>query len=88
MSLALDRVLLSHGSQLMASPSSRVIRRPAKDEWGVYDPQQAGIAALVARLDARAPKTITAPAPAVAREKTETVEPAAAPARPSLKDAQ
>jgi hypothetical protein len=54
----------------------------------VYDPQQAGIAALVARLDARAPNTITAPAPAVAREKTETVEPAAAPARPSLKDAQ
>jgi hypothetical protein len=25
--------------------------RPAKDEWGVYDPQQAGLAALYARLD-------------------------------------
>jgi len=72
----------------MASTGSRIIRRPAKDEWGVYDPQQAGIAALVARLDARAPKTMTASVPALAKEKTETVEPASAPARPSLKDAQ
>ena len=72
----------------MASTSSRIIRRPAKDEWGVYDPQQAGIAALVARLDARAPKTVAAPAPAVTREKTETAAPTATPARPTLKDAQ
>jgi hypothetical protein len=37
--------------------------RPAKDEWGVYDPQQAGLAALFARLDsgsAAAPKIDTA----------------------------
>jgi hypothetical protein len=69
------------------APGSRTLR-PAKDEWGVYDPQQAGIAALVARLDGRAPNAMTAQAPAVAKEKTETVEPAPAPARPSLKDAQ
>jgi hypothetical protein len=51
----------------------------------VYDPQQAGIAALVARLDARAPKA-TAPVQAVT--KAETAEPAPPPARPTLKDAQ
>ena len=72
----------------MASPGSRIIRRPAKDEWGVYDPQQAGIAALVARLDARAPNAKAVPPAAVTIEKTETVEPAPAPARPTLKDAQ
>lgn len=27
--------------------------RPAKDEWGVYDPEQAGLAALYARIDAK-----------------------------------
>jgi hypothetical protein len=56
----------------------------------MYDPQQAGIAALVARLDARAPKAVTAPVPAVTKEKTETVEPAPLPlpVRPTLKDAQ
>ncbi|MCA1584088.1 MAG: hypothetical protein LC791_04690 [Acidobacteria bacterium] len=26
-------------------------QRPAVDEWGIYDPQQAGLAALYARLD-------------------------------------
>ena len=72
----------------MASPSSRIIRRPAMDEWGVYDPQQAGIAALVARLDAKAPKAASAPVPAAAKEKTETVEQPSIPARPTLKDAQ
>ena len=72
----------------MASPSSRIIRRPAKDEWGVYDPQQAGIAALVARLDARNTKAIAAPVPAAAKEKADTVESPPAPARPTLKDAQ
>jgi hypothetical protein len=29
--------------------------RPAKDEWGVYDPEQAGLAALYARLDTKNP---------------------------------
>ena len=37
----------------MALPNSQSLARPAKDEWGVYDPQQAGLAALFARLDAR-----------------------------------
>jgi hypothetical protein len=37
----------------MARTNSRSIARPPKDEWGVYDPQQAGLAALYARLDAR-----------------------------------
>jgi hypothetical protein len=31
-------------------PSSSTDRRPTVDEWGVYDPQQAGLAALYARL--------------------------------------
>jgi hypothetical protein len=38
--------------------ASRIIRppaRPAKDEWGVYDPEQAGLAALYARLDTKNP---------------------------------
>jgi hypothetical protein len=37
----------------MAIPISQPLVRPAKDEWGVYDPQQAGLAALFARLDAK-----------------------------------
>ena len=37
----------------MALPNSQSVARPAKDEWGVYDPQQAGLAALFARLDAK-----------------------------------
>ena len=32
------------------SPSSSNDRRPTVDEWGVYDPQQAGLAALYTRL--------------------------------------
>ncbi len=36
----------------MATTNARSISRPAMDEWGVYDPQQAGLAALFARLDA------------------------------------
>lgn len=35
----------------MATPKTRPLAKPAKDEWGVYDPQQAGLAALFARLD-------------------------------------
>lgn len=33
--------------------TTRTPARPAMDEWGMYDPQQAGLAALFARLDAR-----------------------------------
>jgi hypothetical protein len=63
------------------------IARPAKDEWGVYDPQQAGLAALYARLDTKdsAAKTVSPvsslsrkPAPAVTEKKAEV-----APARPA-----
>ena len=49
----------------MATAISRSRIRPAKDEWGVYDPQQAGLAALYARLDAKDPKAAAAPAPAL-----------------------
>lgn len=35
----------------MATTISRTSVRPARDEWGVYDPEQAGLAALYARLD-------------------------------------
>jgi len=52
--------------------------RPAKDEWGVYDPQQAGLAALYARLD-----TKDKPAPTQSAVKTQENKPAAAPARPA-----
>lgn len=34
-------------------PSPRPPVKPAMDEWGVYDPEQAGLAALFARLDAK-----------------------------------
>jgi hypothetical protein len=67
----------------MAINNSRPLTRPAKDEWGVYDPQQAGLAALFARLDSRDAK---APAPSAAAAQTETPE--APPARPTLRDAQ
>jgi hypothetical protein len=33
--------------------------RPVRDEWGVYDPQQAGLAALFARLDAAAKPAVS-----------------------------
>lgn len=39
----------------MARSTARTRVRPAKDEWGVYDPQQAGLAALFAKLDTTAP---------------------------------
>lgn len=32
------------------TPSSTAARRPTVDEWGVYDPQQAGLAAVFTRL--------------------------------------
>lgn len=74
----------------MAIPITRLLARPAKDEWGVYDPQQAGIAALVARLDARDAKAAAAvPPAAVTKEPSESVPVAPpAPGRPTLGDAQ
>ncbi|HUQ87197.1 MAG TPA: hypothetical protein VM096_06535 [Vicinamibacterales bacterium] len=47
----------------MATTTNRSLARPAKDEWGVYDPQQAGLAALFARLetkDAKPTSTLSA----------------------------
>lgn len=64
----------------MARPKSLVPKRPARDEWGVYDPEQAGLAALFARLEAKDAKAAAA---ATAAETTE-----APPARPTLRDAQ
>ena len=54
----------------MAIPNSRSIARPAKDEWGVYDPQQAGLAALFARLDAK-DKIAPASTPVVTKEMSD-----------------
>lgn len=72
----------------MATPTNRsLVARPAKDEWGVYDPQQAGLAALFARLDTKDAKpapTLSAVKAAPAMKTTEKA--AAAPARPTLRD--
>ena len=55
------------------------------DEWGVYDPQQAGLTALFARLDAKDPKAaVKTPAAKV----LEAPEAPPAPTRPSLSDAK
>ena len=62
----------------MAIPTNRSLTRPAKDEWGVYDPQQAGLAALFARLDTKDDKPASTPSTA---KKTE--QPEAAAARPT-----
>jgi hypothetical protein len=64
----------------MATRTTKSVARPAKDEWGVYDPQQAGLAALFARLDSK--DTPALPAPAA------KIEISAPPARPSLRDAK
>ena len=47
----------------MAQITDRIRVRPAKDEWGVYDPEQAGLAALYARLDKKETKPGTAAKP-------------------------
>lgn len=64
----------------MATSASRPIARPAVDEWGVYDPQQAGLAALFARLDAK--KTGEPP------DARLQLAGAAEPARPTRRDAK
>lgn len=62
----------------MAITNSQRPVRPAKDEWGVYDPQQAGLEALFARLDR--PKPVD--------DRPKASENPAAPERPSLGDAK
>jgi hypothetical protein len=64
----------------MAITNTQPPARPAMDEWGVYDPQQAGLAALFARLD-RPMK------PAVSDSAKASDNPAAL-ERPSLRDAK
>lgn len=65
--------------------SNRSKARPAKDEWGVYDPQQAGLAALYARLDTKDTSNIVVmPTVTTVPEKKIDV----APPRPSLSDAK
>jgi hypothetical protein len=65
----------------MAQPNPQLLARPAKDEWGVYDPQQAGLAALFARLDA---KDTNAPAPQTPAKKEISDYPA--PVGPQFRD--
>jgi hypothetical protein len=50
------------------------------DEWGVYDPQQAGLAALFARLDSKDVKAAPHEAPAAKKETAETA------ARPAFRN--
>ena len=64
----------------MAISNNQPPARPAKDEWGVYDPQQAGLAALFARLDR--------PVKPAVEDRPQAIENAAAPERPSLRDAE
>jgi len=64
----------------MAIPKTPLSSRPARDEWGVYDPEQAGLAALFARLDA--------PAKAAVPEPPAIVQTPAIAERPSLRDAK
>jgi len=64
----------------MAISNTQPPVRPARDEWGVYDPEQAGLAALFARIDARAK-------PAVSDSAKASPNPAAL-ERPSLRDAK
>lgn len=59
----------------MAQTISRIRVRPAKDEWGVYDPEQAGLAALYARLDKKDPKAATTPAATPAEKKDSPAKP-------------
>ena len=58
----------------MAHTISGTRVRPAKDEWGVYDPEQAGLAALYARLDKKDPKAAT-PAAKPAESKDSPAKP-------------
>jgi hypothetical protein len=74
----------------MAS-TPRSLTRPAKDEWGVYDPQQAGLAALYARLDMKDTKVtpvVTAANKLIEKPETIIEKPAPAVVRPALRDAK
>ena len=65
----------------MATLPLRPPVRPAHDEWGVYDPEQAGLSALFARLDSKA-------APKAVAETAADKLVAQAPSRSNLRDSQ
>ena len=71
---------------LMAIPNNRSLARPAKDEWGVYDPQQAGLAALFQRLDTK-DAHVTTPASRLSMRPA-AAAPAAMATRPPLRDSK
>ncbi len=64
----------------MAITNSQLPVRPARDEWGVYDPQQAGLAALFARIDARSTTPVS--------DGPKATENPAVIERPALRDAK
>ncbi|HEX6163807.1 MAG TPA: hypothetical protein VFZ31_10595 [Vicinamibacterales bacterium] len=71
----------------MATSNNRSLARPAKDEWGVYDPQQAGLAALFQRLDTTKDPHVTTPASRLSmRPAAAPAAPASIPTRPPLRD--
>ena len=67
----------------MATSNNRSLARPAKDEWGVYDPQQAGLAALFQRLDTTKDAHVTSPASRLSMRPA-----AAAPVAPATRPPQ
>ena len=72
---------LEQSWKLMATLPPRSTVRPAHDEWGVYDPEQAGLSELFARLDSKA---ATKAAAETAAEKLA----AQLPSRSDLRDSQ
>ena len=61
------------------TPPLRPTAKPAVDEWGVYDPQQAGLAALFAKIDSRKDAPMA--------DNVSPATPATSP-RPTLRDAK
>lgn len=59
---------LKGAPRAMAATISPTRVRPARDEWGVYDPEQAGLAALYARLDDKDSKPATTGKPDVSKD--------------------
>lgn len=64
----------------MPRPPLRSPLPPAHDEWGVYDPEQAGLSALFARLDSKDTKTQDSAAEKLVAKSAKT------PKRPDLTD--
>lgn len=62
-------------------PSSTAVPRPTVDEWGVYDPQQAGLAALFTRLAGGPNASHAAPGTTDSRPLSAAPAPTAEPTR-------